>query len=155
MRRLAASLSLFLVFILVGFFYTACNSAPDLPFVFDGSAECGGDDGAGDEGSGDESEGCAAVTCDEGEVCNPTTGECEATCETDFDCGTGEVCDPTTHLCIVPPPCESNADCEDTELCDVETGDCFDKPEDYCEANGDCASLGANFICQNNHCIIL
>src|SRR3989338_4197846 len=130
MRRLAASLSLFLVFILVGFFYTACNSAPDLPFVFDGSAEGGGDDGAGDEVP--EPEGCAAVTCDEGEVCNPTT-----------------------HLCIVPPPCESNADCEDTELCDVETGDCFDKPEDYCEANGDCASLGANFICQNNHCIIL
>ena len=154
MRRLAASLSLFLVFILVAFFYTACNSAPDLPFVFDGSAEGGGDDGAGDEGSGDESEGCAAVTCDEGEVCNPTTGECEATCETDFDCSTGEVCDPTTHMCIVPPPCESNADCQETELCDVETGDCFDKPEDYCEANGDCASLGANFVCQDNHCIM-
>ncbi|UCE58668.1 MAG: hypothetical protein JSU63_14640 [Phycisphaerales bacterium] len=72
---------------------------------------------------------CATdADCPDGQVCNTTTGLCEAApagCTSDDDCEEGETCDTDTGDCIGAAGCTSDDDCADGEFCDVVTGECI------------------------------
>ncbi len=118
----------------------------------------------------------AVPPCEGGEVCNPSTGLCDAQpdamagtdCENDGDLCTAEVCDgsgscvadPGSNVMCAPavPPCEGG------ELCNPTTGLCEEQPDamagtdcendgdlctaELCDGNGACAaSPGDDVMC--------
>jgi len=54
---------------------------------------------------------CLTTRCDEGQRCNPATGQCEPTCADDADCAAGETCVPLVNTCVAEFSCEDDADC--------------------------------------------
>lgn len=54
---------------------------------------------------------CLTTECPEGSRCNPTSGQCEPTCEDDSDCASGDLCAPLLQRCVRNPSCAHDSDC--------------------------------------------
>jgi Cys-rich repeat protein len=94
--------------------------------VPEGGDVVGGDDAGGEEGDTSESP-CTETGCDDGQVCNETTGECEtpipgegATCSPcggDDDCQGGGQCTPLGGSLYCLDECTKNGDCQTGYKC--------------------------------------
>ena len=101
---------------------------------------------------------CEGVVCDEWEVCNGETGQCEleaGRCAGDDDCLTGYVCNADTHTCEAAQECFTNADCTDPDTPVCKDGACIPLYEtDYCTVDFDCAANAHRTACVDNRCAV-
>ncbi|MBQ4359383.1 MAG: hypothetical protein II767_03930, partial [Proteobacteria bacterium] len=105
---------------------------------------CGGDDP-----SPSTSVDCSTVTCSEGQVCDPLTGDCVAKpadkCG-DQVCGANQICDTATNTCVDKP----TGECTDGAKKCADDGH-----EQACKDGkwGEATACADGYSCKSDHCV--
>ena len=103
--------------------------------------------------SEDPTDLCDGVTCEAGETCNATTGECEADATdlcADVTCEDGQTCNPDTGACEDDTDLCADVTCEDGQTCNPDTGECEGGGDGgACENTADLAVLDDDTVDPN------
>ncbi len=97
---------------------------------------------------------CAPI----GEVCNPTTKECETSCK-ETGCETGFICDETENKCVascLEVQCNDGLHCNTTtKLCDINCtdSDCSANNNQVCDPESHICVTKADTFCTEDSCI--
>jgi FG-GAP repeat/K319L-like, PKD domain len=101
--------------------------------------DCDDDDACTEDACDDGECDHEPVECDDGEFCDPDSGEC-VVCLMDGDCDDDMLCDTASDECVecfADADCDNGDFCDGTETCDSDTRECV-SGEDPCEAGTVC-----------------